>query len=184
MALEIRNVNLADNSGELLYDLSATFQPGLNILVGPTLAGKTTVMRLMAGLIAPDEGEVILNGQDVTKESVRNRSVSFVYQQFINYPAMSALWWQAIGSAAAGELTAQEAMDQLAAGQDEIMQRLEEAGVHSECGVKLNEERDAQYWLDQPGAPYPKLADEKGPAETVPYDELVAGWFEGRSYLG
>ena len=89
MALEIRNVNLADNSGELLYDLSATFQPGLNVLVGPTLAGKTTVMRLMAGLITPDEGEVILNGQDVTKESVRNRSVSFVYQQFINYPAMT-----------------------------------------------------------------------------------------------
>lgn len=89
MALEIQNVNLADNSGDLIYDLSATFQPGLNVLVGPTLAGKTTLMRLMAGLITPDEGHVILNGQDVTKESVRNRSVSFVYQQFINYPAMT-----------------------------------------------------------------------------------------------
>jgi glycerol transport system substrate-binding protein len=50
--------------------------------------------------------------------------------------------------------------------------------------VKLNEERDAQYWLDQPGAPYPKLADEKGTPETVPYDELVSGWFAGESYLG
>jgi len=101
-----------------------------------------------------------------------------------DYPSMSAEWWQAIGSAAAGELTAQEAMDQLAAKQDEIMERLERAEVHSECGVKLNEERDAQYWLDQPGAPYPKLADEKGTPETVPYDELVAGWFAGESYLG
>ena len=96
---------------------------------------------------------------------------------------MSALWWQAIGSAAAGEITAQEAMDQLAREQDGIMERLERAGVHSECGSKLNEERDAQYWFDQPGAPYPKLADEKGAPQTVPYDELVAGWREGRSYL-
>jgi glycerol transport system substrate-binding protein len=100
-----------------------------------------------------------------------------------DYPSMSALWWQAIGSAAAGELTAQEAMDQLAREQDAVMERLERAGVHSECGVKLNEERDAQYWLDQPGAPYPKLADEKGEPKTVPYDELVAGWRAGNSYL-
>jgi glycerol transport system substrate-binding protein len=64
------------------------------------------------------------------------------------------------------------------------MERLERAGVHAECGVKLNEERDEQYWLDQPGAPYPKLANEKGTPETVPYDELVSGWFEGKSYLG
>jgi glycerol transport system substrate-binding protein len=49
--------------------------------------------------------------------------------------------------------------------------------------VKLNEERDAQYWLDQPGAPYPKLANEKPAAVTVPYDELVAGWQRGESYL-
>jgi glycerol transport system substrate-binding protein len=100
-----------------------------------------------------------------------------------DYPSMSALWWQAIGSAAAGEVTAQEAMDQLAAGQDEIMQRLEAAGVHSECGVKLNEERDAQYWLDQPGAPYPKLANEKPAAKTQTYDDIVAAWFRGESVI-
>jgi glycerol transport system substrate-binding protein len=101
-----------------------------------------------------------------------------------DYPSMSAEWWQAIGSAAAGELTAQEALDQLATKQDEIMARLEASGSQPDCGVKLNEERDAQYWLDQPGAPYPKLADEKGTPETVPYDELVSGWFAGESYLG
>jgi glycerol transport system substrate-binding protein len=100
-----------------------------------------------------------------------------------DYPSMSALWWQAIGSAAAGEVTAQEAMDQLATGQDEIMERLEAAGVHSECGVKLNEERDAQYWLDQPGAPYPKLANEKPAAKTQAYDDIVAAWFRGESVI-
>ena len=100
-----------------------------------------------------------------------------------DYPSMSALWWQAIGSAAAGELTAQAAMDQLAKGQDDIMARLEASGIHSECGVKLNEERDASYWLNQPGAPYPKLASEKPAAKTVPCDELVAGRQRGESYL-
>jgi glycerol transport system substrate-binding protein len=74
-------------------------------------------------------------------------------------------------------------MDQLATGQDEIMERLEAAGVHSECGVKLNEERDAQYWLDQPGAPYPKLANEKPAAKTQAYDDIVAAWFRGESVI-
>jgi glycerol transport system ATP-binding protein len=89
MALELRNISLSDNSGDLIYDLSATFHTGMNVLVGPTLAGKTTLMRLMAGLISPTEGTIHFAGEDVTKVNVRERSVSFVYQQFINYPAMS-----------------------------------------------------------------------------------------------
>jgi glycerol transport system ATP-binding protein len=89
MALELHNVSLSDNSGDLLYGLTATFNTGLNVLVGPTLAGKTTLMRLMAGLVQASEGSIFLNGNDITKTTTRERSVSFVYQQFINYPAMS-----------------------------------------------------------------------------------------------
>jgi len=48
--------------------------------------------------------------------------------------------------------------------------------VQGECGPKLNEERDAQYWYDQPGAPKPKLANEKPKGETVDYDELIKSW--------
>jgi glycerol transport system substrate-binding protein len=40
----------------------------------------------------------------------------------------------------------------------------------------MNPEKDAKYWLDQPGAPYPKLANEKPKPETVDYDTLVASW--------
>jgi glycerol transport system substrate-binding protein len=40
----------------------------------------------------------------------------------------------------------------------------------------LNPEQDAQYWFDQPGAPYPKLEDEKGTPETISYDTLIQTW--------
>lgn len=61
----------------------------LNVLLGPTLSGKTTLMRLMAGLDSPTSGRLWMDGRDVTGLHVRERSVSMVYQQFINYPALS-----------------------------------------------------------------------------------------------
>src|SRR2546428_5828870 len=62
---------------------------GFNILLGPTLAGKTTLMRLMAGLLRPTAGEIWFGGHDVTAVPVQNRRVAMVYQQFINYPHLS-----------------------------------------------------------------------------------------------
>ena len=61
----------------------------MNVLLGPTLSGKTTLMRLMAGLDVPGTGKVIWNGEDVTGQRVQDRKVAMVYQQFINYPSIS-----------------------------------------------------------------------------------------------
>ncbi|PQO24332.1 ABC transporter ATP-binding protein [Rhodobacteraceae bacterium WD3A24] len=61
----------------------------MNVLLGPTLAGKTSLMRLMAGLDAPTEGRILWEGNDVTGMRVQDRQVAMVYQQFINYPSMS-----------------------------------------------------------------------------------------------
>ncbi len=61
----------------------------MNVLLGPTLAGKTTLMRLMAGLDRPSAGRVIWDGADVTGARVQDRDVAMVYQQFINYPSMT-----------------------------------------------------------------------------------------------
>ncbi|MFB2554004.1 ABC transporter ATP-binding protein, partial [Ensifer soli] len=61
----------------------------LNVLLGPTLSGKTSLMRLMAGLDRPTAGTVRFDGRDVTGVPVRDRNVAMVYQQFINYPAMT-----------------------------------------------------------------------------------------------
>ena len=61
----------------------------LNVLLGPTLSGKTSLMRLMAGLDAPTSGDVCVDGKDVTGVPVQQRNVAMVYQQFINYPSLS-----------------------------------------------------------------------------------------------
>src|SRR6267143_1736536 len=62
---------------------------GFNILLGPTLAGKTTLLRLMAGLLQPSAGRISFKGGDVTGVPVRDRRVAMVYQQFLNYPHLS-----------------------------------------------------------------------------------------------
>jgi glycerol transport system substrate-binding protein len=44
----------------------------------------------------------------------------------------------------------------------------------------LNKEREESYWLDKPGSPKAKLANEKPKGETVDYDKLIQAWREGR----
>jgi len=70
--------------------ISLNLDPGAPVvLLGRTLAGKTTLIRLMAGLDRPTKGRVKVDGRDVTGVSVRNRNVAMVYQQFINYPSFT-----------------------------------------------------------------------------------------------
>ena len=90
MALSLKNVSLCVDGEMHIYDTTVELAPtGFNILLGTTLAGKTTLMRLMAGLVQPTTGEIWFNGQDVTGVPVQKRNVSMVYQQFINYPNMN-----------------------------------------------------------------------------------------------
>ena len=59
------------------------------MLLGPTQAGKTPLLRIMAGLDRPATGRVLADGKDVTGMSVRDRNVAMVYQQFVNYPSFT-----------------------------------------------------------------------------------------------
>jgi glycerol transport system substrate-binding protein len=93
-----------------------------------------------------------------------------------DYPRLAQLWWQNVATAVTGETTPQQSMDSLAKQQDDVLSRLERRGTGGECAPKLNQERDAQYWLAQPGAPVPKLADERGRPQTLDYDRLLASW--------
>lgn len=86
MSLALRNVSLRIDADMHIYETSVELDPrGFNILLGTTLAGKTTMMRLMAGLLKPTAGAIVFNGKDVTGVPVRERRVAMVYQQFINY---------------------------------------------------------------------------------------------------
>ncbi len=84
--LELRGVELRVDGQTHIHPVDVAFAPrGFNILLGPTLAGKTTLMRLMAGLLKPTTGELWFRGRNVTGVPVRARGVAMVYQQFINY---------------------------------------------------------------------------------------------------
>lgn len=98
-----------------------------------------------------------------------------------DYPKLSALWWENVSNAVSGEATAQQALDSLAAQQERVLERLERHGVLGECGPQLAEPQDPEVWLQRPGAPKAKLANEKPKGQTVPYDELIQAWVEGRA---
>ena len=88
--LELRNVSRGVGGADHLRDVSLVLERGsLNVLLGPTLSGKTSLLRVMAGLDAPSSGSVWFGGEDVTGIAVRHRNVAMVYQQFINYPTLS-----------------------------------------------------------------------------------------------
>jgi glycerol transport system ATP-binding protein len=90
MSLRLESVSKHVGGEVHLDKITLEFQPGsLNVLLGPTLAGKTSLMRLMAGLDVPSEGRVLEGGKDVTGLPVGKRKVAMVYQQFINYPTLS-----------------------------------------------------------------------------------------------
>lgn len=88
--LELRNVSKMAGGEFHIRPTDLTLRRGtLNVLLGPTLSGKTSLMRLMAGLDKPTEGTIHFDGEDVTGVPVQKRNVAMVYQQFINYPALT-----------------------------------------------------------------------------------------------
>ena len=90
MSLTLENLSREVDGVDYIRDANLTFEAGsFNVLLGRTLAGKTSLMRLMAGLDKPDNGRLIYNGEDVTGQSVQNRNISMIYQQFINYPNLT-----------------------------------------------------------------------------------------------
>lgn len=89
MNLRLQNISKIVGAQTHLFEMSLTLQAGLNVLLGPTQAGKTSLMRLMAGLDKPTSGQILIDQHDVTGLPVQKRSVAFVYQQFVNYPSFT-----------------------------------------------------------------------------------------------
>jgi glycerol transport system ATP-binding protein len=90
MTLELRNVIKRVGAEVHIHETSVELKENeFNILLGTTLAGKTSLMQLMAGLERPTSGEIWFGGRNVTGVAVQKRNVSMVHQQFINYPNFS-----------------------------------------------------------------------------------------------
>ena len=90
MQLTLEGISKKVGPQSWLYDMSISPRSGaVTVLLGATQSGKTSLMRIMAGLDRPDRGRVRVDGQDVTGLPVRDRNVAMVYQQFINYPNLT-----------------------------------------------------------------------------------------------
>ena len=90
MQLTMQGISQRVGAATHLFPLDLNLQPGaVTVLLGATQAGKTSLMRLMAGLDRPTTGALRVDGVEVTGLAVRHRNVSMVYQQFINYPSMT-----------------------------------------------------------------------------------------------
>jgi multiple sugar transport system ATP-binding protein len=89
---EISLVDVSKRFGavEAVRGLSLSIADGeFVVLLGPTGAGKTTTLRLIAGLERPDNGGVVIRGRDVTTQVPAERDVAFVFQQYSLYPHLS-----------------------------------------------------------------------------------------------
>ena len=73
----VQDLNLEVAAGEFI------------VLLGPSGAGKTTTLRLVAGLETPDSGQVMIGGRDVTTAAPALRDVTFVFQQYSLYPHLN-----------------------------------------------------------------------------------------------
>ena len=90
MGLSLQNIEKIVGREAHLKDINLEFESGSrNVLLGRTLAGKTSLLRIMAGIDRPTHGKILIDGKDATGVWVRRRSVAMVYQQFINYPSLS-----------------------------------------------------------------------------------------------
>ena len=90
MSLELQGVSQVVDGQQHIAPTDLVLGKGtMNVLLGPTSSGKTSLMRLMAGLDRPSTGRIFSSGSDVTNEPVQARNVAMVYQEFINYPGMT-----------------------------------------------------------------------------------------------
>jgi glycerol transport system substrate-binding protein len=155
-----------------------------------TVAKTTSLKKFLVGLTPVRDSDV--RSEHVTKVADKYGGLVEFYRSparvawtptgtnVPDYPKLAQLWWQNISLAVEGEKTPQQAMDTLAEQMDDVLGRLERAGMQN-CPPKLNPVKEAKSWLDAPGAPHAKLANEKPKGETVPYEQLLQAWKEGRA---
>lgn len=90
MTLELKSITKRVGAVTHIKETSLRLETGhFNVLLGETGAGKTSLIKLMAGLDKISSGQIFMDGQDVTRLTTQNRNISFVHQFFVNYAHMT-----------------------------------------------------------------------------------------------
>ena len=90
MSIIVRNVSKRFGDFQALDDVSLEVEGGsLTALLGPSGSGKSTLLRIVAGLEAPDSGEILLAGEDATALAPQRRGVGFVFQHYAAFKHMT-----------------------------------------------------------------------------------------------
>jgi sulfate transport system ATP-binding protein len=90
VAIDVRNVSKSFNGFQALEDVSLSVPDGsLTALLGPSGGGKSTLLRVIAGLETPDSGDVLFSGESVTTLPAQERGVGFVFQHYAAFKHMT-----------------------------------------------------------------------------------------------
>lgn len=88
--VELRNVSKRFGSNTVIDNIALTIPRGQMVtLLGPSGCGKTTILRLVAGLEKPSDGQIFIDGEDVTHRSIQQRDICMVFQSYALFPHMS-----------------------------------------------------------------------------------------------
>ena len=88
--IEFRNVSKSFGTYNVIQHLDVTIQDGsFTVLVGPSGCGKTTLLRMIAGIGPQSDGQILIDGKDMTDVAPGQRDVAMVFQNYAIYPTMS-----------------------------------------------------------------------------------------------
>ena len=134
MAIEVKGVTKRFDDFVALDDVSLTVRDGsLTALLGPSGGGKSTLLRVIAGLEQPDSGSVVINGEDVTAQPAQHRGVGFVFQHYAAFKHMTVR-----DNVAFGLSIRKRPKDEIDARVDELLKLVHLDGLHKRYPSQLS----------------------------------------------